>query len=81
MLAPIVLGVLGQRSQEQELDAAGLAGLLQTERNVTESALPGIAQLLDFDGEGDISNGEGDISNDVISLGSQLLGGLFKKKN
>jgi len=74
MLAPIVLGVLGQRSQEQELDAAGLAGLLQTERNVTESALPGIAQLLDFDGEGDISN-------DVISLGSQLLGGLFKKKN
>ena len=74
MLAPIVLGILGQRSQEQELDAAGLAGLLQTERNATTSALPGIAQLLDFDGDGDISN-------DVISLGSQLLGGLFKKKN
>lgn len=74
MLAPLVLGVLGQQRQEQQLDVAGLAGLLQTERKTTESNLPGIAQLLDMDGDGDISN-------EVVSLGSQLLGGLFKKRN
>lgn len=70
MLAPLVLGALGQTQQQQGLDAGALAGLLQTERQESDSALSGMAQLLDMDGDGDITD-------DVINIGSKLLGSFF----
>lgn len=70
MLAPVVLGLLGQQKQQQGLNAEGLAGLLQGERQQSDQMLPGMAQLLDMDGDGDITD-------DVLNLGTKLLGGLF----
>lgn len=71
MLAPIVLGQLGQTKKEQGLDASGLADLLGQERQVADERLGGMAGLLDMDGDGDLSD-------DMLKLGSSLLGGLFK---
>lgn len=70
MLAPLVLEGLGKTQREQGLDAAGIANLLGGEREQAQSQLGGLAQLLDLDGDGDITD-------DVVSLGTRLLGGLF----
>lgn len=74
MLAPVVLGMLGQQKQQQGLDAGGLANLLQGERQHSDQMLSGLAGLLDMDGDGDITD-------DVLNLGSKLLGGLFGSKS
>ncbi len=73
MLAPVVLGALGKAQRQKGLDAAGLTSMLAQERQQADSQLPGIAQLLDMDADGDISD-------EVISLGGSLLGGLLGKK-
>ena len=70
MLAPIVLGALGQQKQQQGLDVQALAGLLTQERQASESSLGGFAQLLDLDGDGEISD-------EIIGIGSSLLNNLF----
>lgn len=44
ILAPIVLGMLGKRQQQQQMDAGGLGGLLQGER----ANLPGQGGLADI---------------------------------
>ena len=73
LLAPVVLGALGQMQQQHNLDANGVAGVLQNERPQTESILGGFAQLLDMDHDGDITD-------DIINIGSQLLSGWIGKK-
>lgn len=73
ILAPIILGALGQMQRKRELDAQGVADLLQEERTTAEKAASGLTQLLDMDGDGDVSE-------EVISLGSSLLGGLLSGK-
>ncbi|MCB0224147.1 MAG: DUF937 domain-containing protein [Anaerolineae bacterium] len=73
LLAPVVLGALGQMQQQHNLDANGVAGVLQNERPQTESILGGFAQLLDMDHDGDITD-------DIINIGSQLLSGWLGKK-
>ena len=73
MMAPLILGALGQMQRQGNLDADGIAGLLHSERQETESSLSGIAQLLDMDRDGDATD-------DVIKLGASLLGGLFGRK-
>jgi hypothetical protein len=72
ILAPIVMGALGQMQRKKELDAKGVSAVLQGERTSMEKATSGITQLLDF-------NGDGDVSEEIISLGSSLLGGLLGK--
>jgi hypothetical protein len=87
MLAPIVLGSLGQQKKTQGLDAGGLAGMLggllsgglagnSTKTTSGKAKSPQqqlLASLLD-------SDKDGDISDDLLNMGGKLLGGLFKKK-
>ncbi len=73
LLAPVVLGALGQMQRKKNLDAQGMSSLLQEERRTVESTTSGLTQLLDFDGDGDVSE-------EIVSLGSSLLGGLFRGK-
>ena len=70
MLAPIIMGQLGQTQQQQGLDASALAGLLGTEREQADSQLSGLARLLDFDGDGQVMD-------DIINIGSKLLSSFF----
>lgn len=70
MLAPLVMGALSQQKQQAGLDASGISNLLTKESKQTESSLGGLAQLLDMDGDGEITD-------DMMNLGSKLLGGLF----
>jgi hypothetical protein len=73
MLAPVVLGALGQAQRQKNLDAQGVASLLTKEREHASSALPGIAQLLDMDGDGDVTE-------EMINLGGSLLNSFLSKK-
>jgi hypothetical protein len=73
MLAPVVLGALGKAQREKKLDAQGVASLLTQEREQADSTLPGIAQLLDMDGDGDVTE-------EMLNIGSSLLGGFLGKK-
>jgi len=70
ILAPIVLGGLGQMQRKNNLDAQGVSTLLQEERTTVEKTASGLAQLLDMDGDGDVSE-------EIVTLGANLLGGLF----
>lgn len=74
MLAPLVLGAIGQTQRTQGLNAGGLATLLGGERQQADSMLGGLAtQLLD-------QNNDGSVVDDVLNMGSKLLGGLFGRK-
>jgi hypothetical protein len=70
VLAPIVMGALGEMQRKNNLDAQGVSSLLQQERTTVEKTSSGLTQLLDMDGAGDVSE-------EIISLGSSLLKGLF----
>lgn len=72
ILAPILLGALGKIQRSQDLDEQGLSNLLQEERKTVERTSSGLTQLLDMDGDGDVSE-------EIVSLGVNLLGGLFGK--
>ncbi len=73
MLAPLVLGAVGKIQRNKNLDADGVSSLLQEERKTVENSSSGLSQLLDMDGDGDVSD-------EILSLGSNLLGGLFGGK-
>jgi hypothetical protein len=73
MLAPIVLGSLGQMQRKQDLDAGGITSLLQTEREVAETKAPGILQFLDMDSDGDVTE-------EMVNLGANLLSSFLSKK-
>jgi hypothetical protein len=73
ILAPIVMGALGQVQRQKNLNAEGVSALLQEERSAVEKTTSSLTQLLDMDGDGDVSE-------EIISLGSNLLGGLFGGK-
>ena len=73
ILAPIVLGALGQMQRKKELDPQGVSNLLQEERSTVEKTASGLTQLLDMDGDGDVSE-------EVVGLGVDLLSGLFGGK-
>lgn len=71
MLAPLVMGYLGQQKKEQNLDANGVSGLLSnTLGQSSNSPMMNMAtQLLDADKDGSFIDDVGD-----------MLGKLFKKK-
>lgn len=73
MLAPMVLGALGQLQHKENLNADQVASVLQKEREETESNLGGLAKLLDMDGDGSVID-------DVMTIGSSLLKGIFGKR-
>ena len=76
MVAPLVLGALGKAKRQQGLDASGLAAALgqhaQAARSVNPSAVDMFTRMLD-------SDGDGDAMDDIVTMGSGLLGGFFKK--
>ncbi len=69
-LAPLVMGMLGQQKQQQNLDANGIAGLLNNTlgQSGNSGMLNMAAQLLDMDKDGNVLD---DVGN--------LLGKFFKK--
>ena len=73
MLAPVVLGAIGKAQRQKNLDAQGVASLLTQEREQASSTLPGIAQLLDMDGDGDVTE-------EMINLGGSLLSSFLSRK-
>ena len=58
MLAPLVMGALGQAQQQRGLDAGGLTNLLVGEQEHLEQAAPGVmgtlSRFLDRDGDGSV---------------------------
>ena len=75
-LAPLVMGMLGQTQRQQNLDAPGLAQMLQGEQQQVAASAPslgGLARLLD-------SDNDGQITDDLAKIGGKLLGGLFGKR-
>jgi hypothetical protein len=74
-LAPMVMGVLGQQTQQQGLNASGLASLLGgSVQNASSNPLMQMAtSFLD-------KNHDGSMVDDLMGMvGSKLLGGLFKR--
>jgi hypothetical protein len=75
MLAPVVMGAIGQEQRKGNLDSGSLARLLGQERQEIERRDPqasGIfGQLLDTDDDGDVDLG------DIAKHGAGLLGKLF----
>lgn len=74
MLAPIVIGAVSKKKQEEGADAAGLSEMLRNEEKEVEQREPGAAGLLEklLDTDGD-----GDISGEAVDLGAKLIKGFL----
>lgn len=78
-LAPMIMGMLGKAKQQNGLDLSGLIGMLsgafsqQKAQSKTNPAAGMIASFIDKDGDGDMSD-------ELLDMGKNLLGGLFKKR-
>lgn len=73
ILAPLVMGALGQTKKTGGLNADALAALLGGQKQKFDGPLGSLVGLLDMDGDGSAID-------DVLNMGSNLLGGLFGKK-
>ena len=72
LVAPLVMGAVGQTQRREDLDADGLSQYLDSQRQQTEQAAPDVMGALNSMLD---SNRDGDVSDDV----SRLLGNFFKK--
>jgi hypothetical protein len=75
-LAPVVMGMLGKAKRENNLDAGGVAGILEgftRQQQGSNPAMSLISGFLDKDGDGSIVD-------DVANMGMKILGGLFNKR-
>ena len=76
MLAPLVMGALGQKRRQAGLDPSDLGGLLRQEQETAARRAPDLGMLgglLDADGDGDIKD-------DVAKLGGSLLKSFLGKR-
>lgn len=77
MLAPMLMGTLGQATQKQGLDAGGLSDLLgQVTRGFggQSGGVPkAVGSLLDSDGDGDVD------AQDLLAAGSKLFGSFVQR--
>ena len=73
--APILMGMLGRQQRSNHMDSGGIADLLKNSASQMSRQSPQggdlISQMLDQDGDGDISD-------DVTKIGIDLLGKFFK---
>lgn len=76
MVAPLIMGALGRANRQHEFDASDLAAALGRQhhaaRQTAPSAMDVFSKMLD-------SDGDGDPMDDIVKMGSELLGGLFKQ--
>ncbi len=75
MLAPLVMGALGQKNRQGGLNPSDLGGLLRQEQSSAARQAPDLGMLgnlLDADGDGDIKD-------DVAKLGGSLLKSFLKR--
>jgi hypothetical protein len=70
MLAPIIMGVLGNMSRNRGMDAGGLGGMLGQQRQQIDRSGNGglLSSVLDQDGDGQLGLG------DLLKVGADLLG-------
>ena len=77
MLAPVVMGAIGQMKQKKNLDASGVTNYLGKEQKKIQKQAPQstsfLSGLLD-------SNQDGQVLDDVGKMGMNLLGEFLKKK-
>ena len=75
--APLAMGALGRVQRQKNLDAGGVADLLNQERQAAERKAPAqmnaLGALLDSDGDGDVDLG--DIAKHGLGTLGKLLGG------
>jgi hypothetical protein len=71
MVAPLVMGAVGQTQRQNDLDPGGLSDFLDTQRQQTEATAPGLAGALNSMLD---SNKDGSVTDDV----GRLLGTFFK---
>jgi len=77
MLAPMVMGAIGQVQQKKNLDASGVSSLLGKEQKKIQKQAPQsssfLSGLLD-------SNQDGKVIDDMGKMGMNLLGEFLKRK-
>ena len=71
VVAPLVMGAVGQTARQNDLDPGGLSDFLDTQRQQTEAAAPGLSGALSSMLD---SNHDGSVTDDV----GRLLGTFFK---
>lgn len=71
MVAPLVMGAVGQTQRQNDLDPGGLSDFLGTQQQQAEASAPGLAGALNSMLD---SNHDGSVTDDV----GRLLGTFFK---
>jgi len=69
-LAPIVMGVIGKKKKEENLDATQVAHALQADVDKAHAQSGGLLSQLD-------ANGDGNVMDDIAKQGGNVLGALF----
>lgn len=77
ILAPIVMGQLGQQRKSSGLDVGGIANLLMNNVASQQKRSPQAANFLNTFLDKD---GDGNIQDDLAGLGLKALGGLFARR-
>jgi hypothetical protein len=75
LLAPIVMGTLGQAKKQKGFDLGGLASILSgtvSQASKSREGMGLIEKVLDADGDGSVMD-------DLAGMGMKVLGGLFRK--
>jgi hypothetical protein len=71
MVAPLVMGAVGQTQRQNDLDPSGLSDFLETQQQQTEASAPGLSGALNSMLD---SNHDGSATDDI----GRLLGNFFK---